>query len=260
VTRVSRHPDYPAAVRSPLAHRTGGRRLLALLAFAGIFALALGVGRAGGTAVGSQAPAFTFAGSGDLEVISTAVRDRPAASGKVIARLPQFRPDYRPMTVLALAVRTAQGRPAWYRISVPGRPNGRTGWIPASAVKLHPVTRQIVIYRGARRMELWRGNTLEYSTTVAVGAPGMETPLGLFYVTVRFRPVQQPFLGVFAFETSAYSKLTDWPGGGRVGIHGTYQPQLLGQAVSHGCVRMSNTAAAFLRDRVGVGTPIRILP
>jgi lipoprotein-anchoring transpeptidase ErfK/SrfK len=247
-------------VRSPHGHRAGSLRLLLLLAFAGVFALSLGVGRAGGSAVGSQAPAFTFAGAGELDALSTPVRARPSASAKVITRLPQFRPDYRPMTVLALAVRKSHGKATWYKISVPGRPNGRTGWIPAKAVQLRQVARQIVIHVAARRMELWRGNTLEYSTTVAVGRSGMETPTGLFYVTVRFRPVQQPFLGVFAFETSAYSKLSDWPGGGRVGIHGTYQPQLLGQAVSHGCVRMSNTAAAFLRDRVSVGTPIRILP
>jgi lipoprotein-anchoring transpeptidase ErfK/SrfK len=227
---------------------------------AGALALAFGAGTAGGAAAGPQAPAFGFAGTGELDPITTPVRARPSAASKVIARLPQFRPDYRPMTVLALDVTRHGGKPAWYRISVPGRPNGRTGWIPASAVQLRPVKRQIVIRLGARRMELWRGRTLEYSTTVAIGARGMETPVGLFYVTVRFRPVQQPFLGVFAFETSAYSKLSDWPGGGRVGIHGTYQPQLLGQAVSHGCVRMSNAAAAFLRERVPVGTPIRILP
>jgi lipoprotein-anchoring transpeptidase ErfK/SrfK len=35
-------------------------------------------------------------------------------------------------------------------------------------------------------------------------------------------------------------------------------PQLLGQAVSHGCVRMSNEAASFLRRYVPVGTPIKI--
>lgn len=228
--------------------------------FAGSFALLLGAQTAGGSAIGSQAPANTFVGTGELDLLSTPVRYKPSNESKVMTRLPQFRPDYRPTTVLALAKKLAHGKAAWYKISVPGRPNGRTGWIAARAVKLRPVARQIVIYRDARRMELWRGAKREYSTTVAVGRPGMETPLGLFYVTVRFHPVQQTFLGVFAFETSAYSKLSDWPGGGKVGIHGTYQPQLLGQAVSHGCVRMSNTAAAFLRDHVAVGTPIRILP
>jgi len=74
----------------------------------------------------------------------------------------------------------------------------------------------------------------------------------------RSKPIRQPFLGSFAFETSAYSKLSDWPGGGVVGLHGTLQPWLLGQAVSHGCVRLSNATANFLRSRVPVGTPIRI--
>jgi lipoprotein-anchoring transpeptidase ErfK/SrfK len=87
----------------------------------------------------------------------------------------------------------------------------------------------------------------------------METPTGLFYVTLRFRPVRQTFLGTFAFETSAYSKLSDWPGGGVVGLHGTWQPGLLGRAVSHGCIRISNRTANFLRDRIPVGTPIRVV-
>ena len=92
-------------------------------------------------------------------------------------------------------------------------------------------------------LELWNGRRLVHRAKVAVGAPGMETPLGLYYVTFRFRPIKQPFLGTFAFATSAYSKLSDWPGGGIVGLHGTYQPWLLGQAASHGCVRMSNATA-----------------
>jgi lipoprotein-anchoring transpeptidase ErfK/SrfK len=86
----------------------------------------------------------------------------------------------------------------------------------------------------------------------------METPTGHYYVQVRFHP-DDTFLGVFAFETSAYSKLSEWPGGGVVGIHGTSAPQLLGQAVSHGCVRMSNEAALVLKRLVPLGTPITIV-
>jgi len=115
----------------------------------------------------------------------------------------------------------------------------------------------MAISRSARKLNLYQGSRLLYRTTVAVGRPGMETPVGNFYVTARFVP-DNSFLGVFAFETSAYSRLTDWPGGGVVGIHGTSLPQLLGQAVSHGCVRMSNEAASFLRRYVPVGTPIKI--
>ena len=231
--------------------------LVTLAFLATLLAAPVGAGSAG---VGSR-PSHTFIGAGELEQLSVAVRSRPSAGAPVIASLKQFRPDYRPTTVLALAERRVKGSPTWYKISVPGRPNGRTGWIKAGATKLRPVGRQIVIHLGARKLALWtKSGKRELLTTVAIGARGMETPVGLYYVTVPFRPVQQTFLGVFAFETSAYSKLSEWPGGGKVGIHGTYQPQYLGQAVSHGCVRVSNSAAAFLRDRVPAGTPIRIVP
>ena len=75
-----------------------------------------------------------------------------------------------------------------------------------------------------------------------------------------FVPYQDPFLGVFAVETSAYSRLTEWPGGGKVGIHGTSRPDLLGQAVSHGCIRVANATAEALKRFAPLGTPITVLP
>ena len=44
-----------------------------------------------------------------------------------------------------------------------------------------------------------------------------------------------------------------------VGIHGTNLPWLLGQAVSHGCVRVSNAVATRLRRLAPLGTPIDIV-
>jgi len=94
---------------------------------------------------------------------------------------------------------------------------------------------------------------------VAIGAPGMPTPLGLFYVQDGFRPTADPILGAYAFETSAYSRLSEWPGGGVVGVHGTDTPALIGQAVSHGCVRLRNADIEYLRTRVPPGTPVKIV-
>jgi lipoprotein-anchoring transpeptidase ErfK/SrfK len=173
--------------------------------------------------------------------------------------LSQFRDDFRPRVVLALGLRRdGKGRPAWYRISLPGRPNGRTGWVPAASLDVKPIRKEIVIDRSERTLELRDGTRLLLRTRVAVGAYGMETPLGRFYVTAKFRPTA-PILGAFGFETSAYSKLSEWPGGGIVGIHGTNTPSLLGQAVSHGCVRVANDAILRLKDLVPIGTPIRIV-
>ena len=126
----------------------------------------------------------------------------------------------------------------------------------AGALEIRAVQKRLIVYRGAKRFEFWDGSKLVRAGKVAVGAPGAETPLGLSYVTWKFSPSIDPdwaILGKCAFETSAYSKLTDWPGGGIVGMHGTPWPNLLGQAVSHGCVRVHNDNIEFLRNRVHSG-------
>jgi len=188
-----------------------------------------------------------------------AVRSKPARTATRVKVLTQFRPDFRPRVVLALEVRRgSDGLPAWYRISLPGRPNGRSGWVPAASVDLKPVRQEIVIDRSERTLELRSGGRVVLRTKVAVGAYGMETPVGRFYVMAKFRPTA-PILGAYGFETSAYSKLSEWPGGGIVGIHGTNSPSLLGQAVSHGCIRVANEAILRLKVLVAVGTPITIV-
>lgn len=202
-------------------------------------------------------------GAGTINWPRLAVLAKPRPGAARVTVLNQFRPDFRPQYVLALdALRAKSGKPTWYRISVPGRPNGRTGWVRAAALELHPVKKRLIVYRGARRFEFWNGARLLRSGKVAVGKPGAETPLGLFYVTDRFSPAIDPdwaILGAYAFETSAYSKLTDWPGGGIVGVHGTPWPELLGQAVSHGCVRLDNRDVTWLRGRMPLGTPVKIV-
>ena len=202
-------------------------------------------------------------GSGTLAKPSVPVYEKPSASSRRVTTLRQFRPDFRPQYVLALSAVTSKGgKPTWYRINYPGRPNGQTGWVRASAVDIRPVQKRLVIYRSARTFELWDGERLVRTGRVAVGKPGAETPTGLFYVTWKFSPKIDPnwaILGDFAFETSAYSKLTDWPGGGIVGVHGTPWPNLLGQAVSHGCVRLHNRDITFLKSRMPLGTPVKIV-
>jgi lipoprotein-anchoring transpeptidase ErfK/SrfK len=169
-----------------------------------------------------------------------------------------LRPDLLPQIVLATGARTdARGR-LWYRVEIPMRPNGRLGWVRADGVDLQTVHRSILIQRGLRRLTVYAGRRVLMRTRVAVGATGMETPLGRFYVTAKFKP-SEPILGAYAMETSAYSRLSEWPGGGIVGIHGAPMPWLLGQAVSHGCVRVANEAIVRVARLVPPGTFVRIV-
>lgn len=190
------------------------------------------------------------------------VRARPNPSAPLVRTLPRFRPDGQFQIVLALGQRRGADRAWWYRLSLPGRPNGARGWVRADSVDVHPVRNRIVVRIGARVIEVRRARDgkLLLRGRVAVGRRGAETPLGRdFYVRSAFVPTD-PFYGRLALETSASSRLTDWPDDGIVGIHGTDQPQLLGQAVSHGCVRVGDGTARRLRRLAPLGTPIDILP
>ena len=215
---------------------------------------------AGGAATRSTGivVATKFPAAGLLAVNSVIVRRHPAPNASSIKIFKYFRSDYRPMEILAVGTAVGTDGKTWYHVSVPMRPNGTYGWIPADAADLSPTDAQIVVDVSARTIDVFKRGRHVVHGRVAVGAPGMETPLGHYYVAAGFVPVNDPFLGVWALETTAYSKLTEWPGGGVVGIHGTNAPWLLGQAVSHGCVRVANTTAAALRRLTPPGTPIWI--
>ena len=223
----------------------------------GIVAALLYAGSAlGGQEAGRVAPAYPAAGTFAIKAVR--VRAQPNPTARVIRLMHQFRRDYRRQEVFAVASRVGSDGQPWDRISVPGRPNGRMGWVPAWSVELRPTVAKVEVHRRSRRIDLfWHGKRV-WRAPIAVGARGMETPLGLYYATARFVPHKDPYLTVFAVETSGYSKLTEWPGGGVFGIHGTPEPWLLGKAVSHGCIRVSGRTARKLRRYVPLGTPIVI--
>ncbi len=199
-----------------------------------------------------------FPAAGGLLVDSAVVRRAPHPHAHVIRVMHRFRSDYRPQVMLAVRKTTDSDGKVWYRVSIPMRPNGTYGWIPADTVSLKPTHARIVVSLRGRTIAIYRFGKRRWHGSVAIGAPRRETPLGHYFVAARFVPYRDPFLGVFAVETSAYSKLTEWPGGGVVGIHGTDEPELLGKAVSHGCVRVSNLTARHLRTLAPLGTPIWI--
>jgi hypothetical protein len=234
-------------------------RRLSLLLGACVLLTAAAPGRAGAGELPARRDVHVV-GSATITWERVGVRVRPDLHARTLVTFAQFQPDYRKRVVLVLRALTGRdGQPLWYRVSIPGRPNGRSGWVPASSLEVSPADRWLVILRGARRFQFVLGGKVVRSGPIAVGAPGMPTPLGLYYVQRGFRPVGYPILGAYAFATSAYSALSEWPGGGIVGVHGTNTPQLIGQAVSHGCIRLLNSDIEYLRTVVRVGTPVKIV-
>jgi lipoprotein-anchoring transpeptidase ErfK/SrfK len=231
------------------------RRTLIIVAAAMCVA---GTKSAGGANIAAPPLPSSYPAAGELVATQLVARAAPDPSARVVRRFHQFRSDYRRQILFATEQTDGADGRVWLHVDVPMRPNGTTAWIPAGTVSLRPARNHIVVHRGLRTIEVLRGERRLLLAKVAIGAPGRETPLGDFYVTARFHP-DDPFLGVFALETSAYSRLTEWPGGGVVGIHGTSKPWLLGQAVSHGCVRVSNATAEALARLAPLGTPISIV-
>ncbi len=232
--------------------------LVAVACLAGLFAAMQPATSPAGVTASAKVASAKYPKVGVILWRKLAAHSSPRQSSPIIKIFPQFRTDFRPTTLLVLGVRKDAKGVRWLKLSIPMRPNGRTGWVKAAAVQMRPVHRRIVLDLSSRKLRVLERGKTRFATRVAIGRPGMETPTGSFYLTATFKPKER-FLGAFAFETSAYSKLSEWPGGGVVGLHGTSMPWLLGQAVSHGCVRMSNAAALVLKRLTPAGTPLRIV-
>ena len=146
-------------------------------------------------------------------------------------------------------------------MELPGRPNGLSGWVPRGALgTLHRVDGYLLVNEHELRATLFRNGHAVFSAPVGVGKASTVTPAGHFYVMEKLTTLGAPLYGPFALGTSAYAPtLSEWPGGGVVGIHGTDEPQLIPGRPSHGCIRMRNGDIARLWRIIAVGTPIEIL-
>ena len=189
------------------------------------------------------------------------IRLQPRSSSRAFARLRFLTEDREAEVYVVLRSRIDSAARTWLKIRVPMRPNGRTGWVPREALgPLYVVRTRLVVDRRTLRAALFRRGRRVWGAPVGVGAPGTPTPRGRFYVRERLRGLGDgDVYGPWAFGTSAYSPtLTDWPGGGVVGIHGTNRPDLIPGRPSHGCVRLRNSSVRRLARLMPIGTPIEI--
>ena len=188
------------------------------------------------------------------------VRAQPSARAVPVGRLRLLTEDGYPEVYVALSALRAASGLTWVRVRVPQRPNGITGWVPADALGPFSLVRtRIVVDTRALRVTLYDRGRRRFSARVGVGAPGTPTPRGSFWIREKFPVSGVPLYGTRAMGTSAYSSvLTDWPGGGVVGLHGTSEPGLIPGRPSHGCVRLRNADIERLFALTPVGTPLRI--
>ncbi|GEM_PF-811014 len=136
---------------------------------------------------------------------------------------------------------------------------------PASAAAIPTADREIVVDLSDREVSLYRNNQLQYLFPIAIGRVGWETPVGQFEIIEKqANPVWQNPITDEIVEPGPNNPLgVRWigfwtDGKNQLGFHGTNQNELIGQAVSHGCIRMRNEDIERLYAEAAMGTPIRI--
>jgi lipoprotein-anchoring transpeptidase ErfK/SrfK len=187
-------------------------------------------------------------------------RGRPDIRAAPVARLPTMTPDGTANIVLVRERGADRAGRVWLRVSMATLPNGRTGWVPRSALGGYgTVDTHLVVNLDRLTVTLFKRGRSTFHARVGVGRRGSPTPRGRFFVRDQLTRFTDRFYGPVAFGTNARAPgLTDWPGGGYIGIHGTDRPRLIPGHISHGCIRMRNADILALARRMPVGTPITI--
>jgi lipoprotein-anchoring transpeptidase ErfK/SrfK len=174
------------------------------------------------------------------------------------------RPITGEQTVLPVLARsTRAGGIPWLRVMLPGRPNSSSGWIAQRGTTQAATDWRIRVDLGARRVRVYRRGRIVKDFPAVVGKPSTPTPTGSFFVeeTVQLRSGEPG--GPFALALSARSDvLQEFEGGpGQIAIHGRDSlGGVLGQAESHGCMRLGTSSIDWLAARIGPGVPVSILP
>jgi lipoprotein-anchoring transpeptidase ErfK/SrfK len=150
----------------------------------------------------------------------------------------------------------------WVRVRLPGRPNGRSGWIVRRGTLVSTTRWHIVIDVTTRRVIVYRSGRVVRTVKAVVGKPSTPTPRGQFFVE---EAIQLPATDVgapFALALSARSEvLQEFDGGpGQIALHGLDNVGgIPGTAVSHGCVRLANAMMRWLVLRIGPGVPVTVI-
>ncbi|MBE9142448.1 L,D-transpeptidase [Planktothrix mougeotii LEGE 06226] len=129
------------------------------------------------------------------------------------------------------------------------------------------VNLQLVIKLNERRVYVYRNQQLQTSYPIAVGREGWETPVGQYQVIQMItRPTwEHPLTGEIIPPGPDNPLGQRWigfwtDGKNYIGFHGTPNTETVGQAASHGCIRMFNQDVLALFEMVKIGTPVIVEP
>jgi lipoprotein-anchoring transpeptidase ErfK/SrfK len=185
--------------------------------------------------------------------------------GEPARTLPNPRPiNDNPRTTVPLVMNVIREANGWIEVSLPVRPNGSTGWVHSSDVKVTGHNFHVDVDLSGFALKVFEGNDVVLDARIGVASDNYPTPGGTYYITELIKTSNpNGAYGPYAFGLSGYSDvLTTFAGGpGQLAIHGTNEPQRIGTKVSHGCVRVRNDdIVAMVKLGLPLGTPVTIEP
>jgi lipoprotein-anchoring transpeptidase ErfK/SrfK len=148
----------------------------------------------------------------------------------------------------------------WGRVELPYTWPRREGWIRLRGLDREATRVRVEVDLSLHQVTVRKFGEVLFRAPGATGAPSSPTPVGDYFVTDRVPFSAGSALGSFAFGISGIQPRlpAGWSGGNQLAIHGTNNPSSIGQSVSAGCVRVSETTLARLLPLLEYGTPVII--
>jgi lipoprotein-anchoring transpeptidase ErfK/SrfK len=180
---------------------------------------------------------------------------RPRAGAAQVGVVPAGSKYYGIPIVAWVEEVSADGR--WGRVELPYTWPRREGWIRLHGLHRGATRVRVEVDLSSHTVTVRKFGNVLFRAPGATGAPSTPTPVGEYFVTDRVSFSGGSY-GTFAFGISGIQPRlpAGWSGGNQLAIHGTNSPSSIGQSVSAGCVRVSQSTLDRLIPLLVYGTPI----
>lgn len=164
---------------------------------------------------------------------------------------------------LSLVVEQFDNSGAWAEVKVPVRPNGTTAWVQTAFFTESRHDYHITIDISDNTVRVFKGEELIVEQLAVSGRESRPTPTVRAYIDEMIPGSSLgPAYGSWVLSIAAFSESLGTFGGGgmpKLALHGTNQPELMGEYVSSGCVRVPDEIIELIAETVPVGTIVDIV-
>lgn len=165
-----------------------------------------------------------------------------------------------------LAFRVVDGEEGdeWVQVLLPTRPNNTLGWVNTEGFNWETNNFRVVVDVGETTVTVYEGDEVVAESEAVVGRPERPTPVVTTYIDEKISNANGAFgsaYGTWIVSLAAFSDTLEWFDGGvpKIALHGTNAPDLIGQRLSSGCVRLPNEIIDLIAENVPVGARVDIV-